>query len=199
MEVVRASGGWGAVVFALIYTAAAVFLLPASPLTLAAGALWGPAVGLAVVLPSSWLASAAAFGVGRFGARGWVAERVRRDRRLQALDQAVAAGGVRIVALLRLSPLVPFNLLNYVLGASRVTFRQYLVGSVVGMLPGTALYVWIGSLAAEAGGAVTGTASTTRLVATGVGVLATAVAAGWVARAARRALDASAPSADPSA
>jgi uncharacterized membrane protein YdjX (TVP38/TMEM64 family) len=78
-----------------------------------------------------------------------VARKISANPKLQALDATVTREGWIIVLLMRLSPVIPFNLLNYALGATRVSLRDYVLASAVGMLPGTAMYVYLGSLAGE--------------------------------------------------
>jgi len=153
---VERSGVWGAIVFVLGYAAATVAFVPGSVLTLAAGAIFGLAKGTVYVLVAATLGSSIAFLVGRYLARGAVERRVRSNPRFAAIDRAVAAEGRRFVFLLRLSPVVPFNVLNYALGLTSVRFGDYLVASL-GMIPGTLLYVYYGKLAGDlatvAGGA----------------------------------------------
>ncbi|MCC7111393.1 MAG: TVP38/TMEM64 family protein [Deltaproteobacteria bacterium] len=150
VEWVRAAGVAGVGVFALAYVLATVLLLPGSMFTLGAGFAWGPMAGLALVSPVSVLAATLSFVLARFAARDWVARKVARDPRFAAIDAAVGDNGFKIVLLLRLSPLLPFNLLNYALGLTRVRLRDYLLGSWLGMLPGTLLYVYLGSLVTSA-------------------------------------------------
>ena len=153
---VERSGVWGPIVFVLGYAAATVAFVPGSVLTLAAGAIFGLAKGTVYVLVAATLGSSAAFLVARYIARGAVEQRVRSNPRFAAIDRAVAAEGRRFVFLLRLSPVVPFNVLNYALGLTSVRFGDYLVASL-GMIPGTLLYVYYGKLAGDlatvAGGA----------------------------------------------
>ena len=153
---VERSGVWGPIVFVLGYAAATVAFVPGSVLTLAAGAIFGLAKGTVYVLVAATLGSSAAFLVARYIARGAVERRVRSNPRFAAIDRAVAAEGRRFVFLLRLSPVVPFNVLNYALGLTSVRFGDYLVASL-GMIPGTLLYVYYGKLAGDlatvAGGA----------------------------------------------
>jgi uncharacterized membrane protein YdjX (TVP38/TMEM64 family) len=146
VEWVRGAGGTGAAVYVALYVTAAVLLLPGSVLTLAAGFLYGPLWGTLLVSPASVLAATLAFLLGRTTARGWVARKVEGNARFAAIDRAVGSQGLRIVLLLRLSPVLPFNLLNYALGLTRVRTRDYVLGSFIGMLPGTVLYVYLGSL-----------------------------------------------------
>jgi uncharacterized membrane protein YdjX (TVP38/TMEM64 family) len=147
---VRETGFAGVLLYALVYVAATLLLLPGSILTAGAGFVYGPLWGALLVSPVSVLGATLAFLLGRGVARGWVVRRLRANTRVAAIDEAVAQHGLRLVVLLRLSPLVPFNLLNYALGLTRVRLRDYVIGSALGMLPGTVLYVYLGSTIAEA-------------------------------------------------
>jgi len=199
---VEGLGVWGPVVFILGYAVAAVAFIPGSLLTLAAGAIFGLAKGTVYTLIGATLGASAAFLVARYGARGAIEKRIAGNARFAAIDRAVGREGFKIVALLRLSPIFPFNLLNYSLGLTKVGFLPYLAASIA-MLPGTLLYVYYGkaagSLAALAGGAKTakGTGSWVLL---GVGLAATILVTTYVTRLAGKALrqeigDAPAPAA----
>jgi uncharacterized membrane protein YdjX (TVP38/TMEM64 family) len=183
-------GFWGPVVFIAGYAAAVVAFVPASLLTLVAGAIFGVAKGTAVVFVAAVLGSSAAFLISRYLARSAIEQRIAGDARFAAIDRAVGAEGRKIVLLLRLSPAFPFNLLNYGLGLTRVRFQDYLAASV-GMLPGTLLYVYLGKVAGDvaalAGGVrpAGGNAGTVLLV---VGLVATAIVTVLITRIARRAL-----------
>src|SRR5260370_5009266 len=135
---------WGPVVFAAAY-ALACLVIPGSIITLAAGSLFGVVVGTAVVSLASVTGASFAFWLGRTLARGLVEKRLAGNRRFRALDQAVAAGGFKIVMLTRLLPLFPFTLLNYAFGLPKVRFRDYVLASWIGMPPGTVRYVYLGS------------------------------------------------------
>ncbi len=184
-------GPWGPAAFILAYAAACVLFLPGFVLTLGAGALWGPVKGFAVVSAASTLGAGAAFLVGRYLARGWVARRAAADPRWAALDAAVGREGWRMVLLTRLSPVFPFNLLNYGFGVTAVPFGEYLWASWVGMMPGTVLYVWLGSLAGDLTRASAGRGERTpaEWAFYGLGLLAAAIVAWRVARLARAALE----------
>jgi uncharacterized membrane protein YdjX (TVP38/TMEM64 family) len=143
---VRGTGAQGIAIYAGAYVLAALVLLPGSALTLLAGFVWGPIWGTLLVSPVSVLAASLAFLLGRTAFRRRVERRIAGDRRFSAIDRAVAEHGFRIVLLLRLSPIVPYNLINYALGMTRVRFVDYLAASFLGMLPGTLLYVYLGSL-----------------------------------------------------
>ena len=136
-------------VFMIVYVIATVLLLPGSLLTLGAGFLFGLPVGFAMVSVSSVTGAALAFLVGRFFAREWVEGKLTGMPRFAALDRAVGDKGALIVLLTRLSPLFPFNLLNYALGITRVRFPHYVLASWIGMIPGTILYVYFGSVAQD--------------------------------------------------
>ena len=142
----RDAGVAGALVYGAAYVLSTVLVLPASVLTLGAGFAWGPLVGVALVSPISVLAATAAFVLGRTLLRSRVERRILGDPRFAAIDRAIGDQGLKLVLLLRLSPIVPFNFLNYALALTRVRFRDYLLGSALGMFPATVLYVYLGSL-----------------------------------------------------
>ncbi|HEY3567899.1 MAG TPA: TVP38/TMEM64 family protein [Thermoanaerobaculia bacterium] len=187
---VEGLGVWGPVVFILGYAVAAVAFIPGSLLTLAAGAIFGLVKGTVYTLIGATLGASAAFLVARYVARGAIERKIAGNARFAAIDRAVGREGFKIVALLRLSPIFPFNLLNYSLGLTKVGFWPYAAASIA-MLPGTLLYVYYGkaagSLAALAGGAKTskGTGSWVLL---GVGLVATIVVTTYVTRLAGKAL-----------
>lgn len=186
----RDAGVVGVLLFSMVYIVAALLLLPASLLTLGAGFAYGPWWGLVLVSPVSVLAATAAFLLGRTAARGWVDKRIANNPRFSAIDGAVGENGFKMVFLLRLSPVVPFNLLNFALGVTRVRLRDYVLASFVGMLPGTIMYVYLGSLVSNTAHLLEGTqaTSTTQSVLFYGGLVATVVVAVLVARAAKRAL-----------
>ena len=142
----RDAGLVGALVYGVGYVVSTVLVLPGSALTLGAGFAWGPVWGVALVSPVSVLASTAAFVLGRTLLRSFAERKVGADARLLALDRAIGERGLEIVILLRLSPVLPFNLLNYGLSLTRVRLRDYVLGSAIGMFPATVLYVYLGSL-----------------------------------------------------
>ena len=191
-ERARNTGATGAAVFFAADVISTVAVLPGSILTLAAGFAFGPVWGLAIASPASVAGATCAFLLGRTLLRDWAAARVGESRRLRAIDAAVAREGFRIVLLLRLSPLFPFNLLNYALSLSRVRVGTYVLASFLGMLPGTALYVYLGSLAPAAAelASAGGGGGATRTVLYIAGLVATVAAAVIGTRAAQRALQA---------
>ena len=183
-------GAWGPAAFIAGYAAATVAFAPGSVLTLAAGALFGLARGVLYVLVAATLGASASFLVARYLARGAIERRLAGNRRFAAIDAAIAGQGLKIVFLLRLSPVFPFNLLNYGLGLTRVRFLHYVLASA-GMIPGTILYVYYGKLAGDvarlAGGAGSGKGAGYWAV-LGLGLVATIAVTTVVTRVARRAL-----------
>ncbi len=186
---VEGLGPLGPVAFILGYAAATVAFLPGSILTLAAGALFGVLRGTIYAFVGATLGASAAFLIARYAARGAVERRLGGSARFSAIDRAVGREGFKIVALLRLSPVVPFSALNYALGLTRVPFLKYLAACAA-MLPGTLLYVYYGAAAgslasALAGGVRKGTGG---WVLFGIGLAATVAVTAFVTRLAGRAL-----------
>jgi uncharacterized membrane protein YdjX (TVP38/TMEM64 family) len=183
-------GVWGPIVFIAGYALACVAFVPASLLTLAAGALFGLVKGTVYVLAGATLGATAAFFIARYFARDWVAARVQKDPRFAAIDAAIAGQGRKVVFLLRLSPVIPFNVLNYALGLTQVRAVDYVVASA-GMIPGTVLYVYSGKLAGIVAGATNASVAPRGpafYVVLGLGLAATAAVTVLVTRLAKRAL-----------
>jgi uncharacterized membrane protein YdjX (TVP38/TMEM64 family) len=139
-------GPWGPVIFVSVYVVATVLFVPGSVLTLGAGAVFGVALGSVCVSISATLGATAAFLVGRYLARDAIARKIERNEKFAAIDRAVADEGWKIVFLTRLSPVFPFTLLNYAFGLTRVRLSHYVLASWIGMMPGTVMYVYLGSL-----------------------------------------------------
>ena len=190
VEWVPTLGAWGPLVFILGYAAATVLFVPGSLLTLTAGAIFGLARGTLYTLVGATLGACAAFLLARYVARGAIERRIADSARFAAIDRAVEKEGFKVVALLRLSPVFPFNLLNYALGLTRVRFLHYLLASAA-MLPGTLLYVYygkvLGSVAAIFGGAKVDKGAEYWIV-LGVGLAATVIVTTFVTHLAGRAL-----------
>ena len=136
-----------AALFVVIYVIAAVVLAPCAILTLAAGFLFGLPLGVAFTSVGSVLGAAAAFFVGRFAAYDWVAQRIGTRPRFRALVAATHTDGFVLVLLARLSPVIPYILLNYAFSVTAVRFRDYMLATWIGMLPAIVLYVYAGTLA----------------------------------------------------
>lgn len=179
-------GPWGPVLFIAIYVAATVLFIPGSVLTLGAGAVFGVAWGSLYVSVASTLGATGAFLIGRYFARDAIGREMAGHARFAAIDRAVAQEGWKIVGLTRLSPAFPFTLLNYAFGLTQVLLSDFVLASWIGMMPGTVMYVYLGSLAQAASGERTRTAGEWALY--GVGLLATVVVTVFVTRLARRAL-----------
>lgn len=199
---IRGAGWVGILTFVVTYVTACVLFLPASILTLGAGFAYGLGVGVPAVWVAASLGATVSFLVGRTVARAWVARRIAGNARFSAIDRAVGHQGLKIVLLTRLSPVFPFSLLNYAYGLTRVTLRDYVVGSVVGMLPGTVMYVYLGSLITSLTQLASGRASggMAQQVFYFAGLAATVAVTLVVTRVARRALaeaTAAAPAASP--
>lgn len=176
--------------FVAAYILACVLLLPGLILTLAAGAIFGFFQGIAVASLASVAGATAAFLIGRTSARDWVRQKAESLPRFRALDRAIARRGFLIVMLTRLSPLFPFNLLNYAYGLTAVPVRDYVLASWLGMLPGTVLYVYLGSATSSLTQIATGEVQSGRggRVLFFVGLIATAAGAMLIARTASRSL-----------
>jgi pyruvate/2-oxoglutarate dehydrogenase complex dihydrolipoamide dehydrogenase (E3) component/uncharacterized membrane protein YdjX (TVP38/TMEM64 family) len=144
-------GLWGLVILGGAYLPSALIAFPpAFLLTIAAGAFYDIVPATIAISLGSTLAATCAFLLGRTLARGWVEANVAKRPLFKALDTAVAEGGFKIVLLTRLSPLLPFTILNYAYGLTKVKLRDYVLASWIGMLPGTLLYVYIGSTVGSA-------------------------------------------------
>jgi len=187
VERVEGLGWWGPVILIGIYIVACVLFLPGSVITLGAGAAFGVVEGSLTVSAGATLGAAAAFLVGRHLARDMIARKVEGNERFAAVDTAVGREGFKIVLLTRLSPVFPFNILNYAYGLTSVSFKDYFLGSWLGMIPGTIMYVYLGHAAKEAVGG--GEKTTAEQALFWVGLLATIVVTVFVTRIARQALD----------
>jgi len=143
---------WGLVApvaFMLLYAVSVVALVPASVLTMAGGAVFGLVRGVVFSFGGALLGSTVAFLLGRYVARRVVERKLATMPRFAAIDRAVSAQGRRIVFLLRLSPIVPFNFLNYALGVTRISIKDFAIASA-GMLPGAVMYAYAGKVTGEA-------------------------------------------------
>ncbi|MBI4397376.1 MAG: TVP38/TMEM64 family protein [Elusimicrobia bacterium] len=190
LDWIASLGPWGYAAFIFVYILACVLFVPGSVLTLGAGVLFGVGKGSLCVSAGATLGATAAFLVGRYVARGWVSKKIEGNASFKVIDEAVAREGWKIVGLTRLSPVFPFNLLNYAFGVTRVSLKDYFFASWIGMLPGTVMYVYIGSLAGDlanlgAGGRTRSPAEWALYV---VGLLATVAVTVYVTRIAKKAL-----------
>lgn len=190
LDYIRSLGVWGPAILALAYVVATVAMTPGVILTLGAGFLFGLVVGTVTVSVGSVLGATAAMLVGRYFVRGFVDAQADRFPRFAAVDQAVEREGFKIVLLTRLSPLFPFNALNYLYGATRVRVRDYVLASWIGMLPATVMYVYLGAAAKNLTQALNSDSQggLWQNVLLGVGLVVTIVVTVYVSRLANRAI-----------
>ncbi len=182
----------GIFIFIAVYAAATVLLAPGAILTIGAGFAFGLWKGFLAVSAGATLGAALAFLVARFIARDKIEAMARRNTKFQRIDNAIGQQGAKLIFLLRLSPVIPFNLSNYFYGLTRVRFWPYVLASWIGMMPGTFLYVYIGT----AGKAAVSAAAGGEAVKQGwqywtfisVGLAATIVVTIWVSKIARDAV-----------
>ena len=181
-------GPFGVVVFALIYAAATVLFIPGSLLTIAAGLIFGVALGTLAAWSGAVLGSSLAFLIGRYFARAKIEAKTKGNAKFEAIDEAIGKQGWKMIGLLRLSPLIPFNVSNYFYGITKVGFWPYVAASAVGMLPGTLLYVYLGAAGKAGLGGGEKQSSPLQYVFFGVGLVATIGVTIWVSRIAKDAL-----------
>lgn len=187
---VKGAGATGGALYALVYVAGTALFFPGLPLTLGAGFIYGALIGTLVVSPASVAGASAAFLIARYLARDWVARRLKKYPQAAAIDRAIARNGFKVVVLLRLQPVIPFNMLNYVLGLTDIRLRDYVLASWIGMLPATILYVYLGSVMGDVTDLLRGrpeSGMAGRVLLWG-GLVAIVVLVWWLGRVARRAL-----------
>ncbi|MEQ9483807.1 TVP38/TMEM64 family protein [Coleofasciculus sp. F4-SAH-05] len=143
---VESLGVLAPIVYIIIYNLATVLFIPGSLLTLKGGCLFGLVWGSIYVTIAAMFGAICAFLIGRYLSRDWVCKQIEHHAKFKAINQAVKREGWKIVLLTRLSPIFPFNLLNYLFGVTQVSIKDYVLGSI-GMIPATVVYVYIGSLA----------------------------------------------------
>lgn len=180
-------GALGFFVFVAGYVLATVCFVPGWILTVGAGYVFGLFMGTAAVSLGSTIGAALAFLIARFLAREKVEAMARRNAKFRAIDRAIGERGAKLIFLLRLSPLIPFNLSNYFYGITAVKFWPYVLASWLGMLPATVLYVYLGAVGKA--GLQTGHARTPlEWALLGAGLVATIVVTIWITCIARSAL-----------
>jgi len=185
-------GAAGIFIFIVVYALATVLMAPGSILTIGSGFAFGLWKGFLTVSAGATLGASLAFLVARFIAREKIEAIAQRNEKFRNLDRAIGEQGAKLIFLLRLSPVIPFNLSNYFYGLTAVRFWPYVLASWIGMMPGTFLYVYIGTagkaaVAAAAGGETVkhGWQYWTFL---GMGLAATVIVTIWVTKIARDAL-----------
>ena len=185
---VRDLGLAGAFIFIGVYALAALLFLPGALFTIGAGLVYGIAGGTAVAIVGATLGAGLAFLAGRYLFRDRIKKIAGKNKRFEAIDDAVGVQGWKIVGLLRLSPLIPFNVSNYLYGITAIDFWPYLLASFVGMFPGTLLYAYLGAIGqAGLSGGKKGHSSL-EWTFLGLGLLATIVVTVFVSRVAKTAL-----------
>ena len=191
LQWIESLGPQGAIAFILIYIIATVAFLPGAILTVGSGVIFGVVLGSIYVFIGATLGATAAFLVGRYLARGWISKKIESNDNFKAIDEAVGKEGFKIVLLTRLSPVFPFNLLNYAFGVTGVSLRDYFFGCI-GIIPGSIMYVYIGSLAgslAMIGAENQPTNLSVKWAIRIVGLIATVAVTIYVTRIARKALE----------
>jgi uncharacterized membrane protein YdjX (TVP38/TMEM64 family) len=149
VESVRDMGPLGIVYFGIFYMLAELLAIPATPLTMSAGYLFGMTHGVGVVLVAATLAASISFFVGKTFLRNWVESILQEQPKFAKLDKAVGEQGFKLLLLVRLSPIFPFALSNYVYGASSIDFASYFWATLLGFAPGTVAYVYTGMVGKE--------------------------------------------------
>lgn len=142
-------GDWGPIVFAICYAVGVVTLVPSAPMTLIAGIAFG-VKAFPLVMIAAMIGALMAYGVAHFLIRERLMRYFERGSKIHDIDKAIASEGWKIVALLRLSPLVPFNVQNYLIGATRIRFWPYVISTFLGIIPGTIVFVYIGAVFGKA-------------------------------------------------
>lgn len=175
-------GAWGWVIFAGVYVLGTVLLLPVSVLTVVAGLAFGLALGFGLVVVSATVGATLAFLLARHAAHQRVEAMMQKRPKFKAIKDAVSEDGWKVVGLLRLSPVVPFNLQNYFYGITDIKLVPYVAATFVGIMPGTLLYVYLGAAGKAASG---DDGSPLKWVFFAVGLVATLVVAVFVTRKAK--------------
>jgi uncharacterized membrane protein YdjX (TVP38/TMEM64 family) len=182
-------GAPGAALMVALFVPATLLLVPPGALAIASGYIFGFPLGSAIATAGKTLGGTAAFLIARTLARDWVRRKMRGHPRLEAVDRAVGSNAFKVVALSRLSPVVPFGVINYTFGASDIRFGRYLAATFLGGIPLTLIDAYIGSAAHGLADLLTGGGHETARVATFAAGIAASVALVWIVhRAARRAL-----------
>ncbi len=184
---IQGQGILGAFIFSILYAVFVVGLLPGAILTLAAGFLYGLWGGVAVVLPGAIVGAGISYHLSKRWGRSRVESKMENFPKFMAYSRAVSERGFFVGTLLRLSPVIPFGLLNYFLGVTKISPRDYWLSTSVGIIPGTFLYVYLGSTAAELS-KVSETGGSEKMIISVVGLVVTLITVVLVTRSANRIL-----------
>ncbi len=185
IQYIESIGIIGKFLFVLIYILACVLLIPGSPLTIGGGATFGFWNGLLLVSIGSILGAVAAFLISRYLARDFIERKLNRNHKFSTMDSAITKEGWKIVFWARLSPIIPFFLLNYALGLTKIRLHTYIISSWAGMIPGTVLYTYVGSLGKSI---LTAGSSPVDWIILGIGLIATVCVTLIISRIARKSL-----------
>lgn len=185
IQYIESLGIIGMSLFVLVYILACILLIPGSPLTVGAGAVFGFWKGLILVSIGSTLGAAAAFLISRYLTREFIERKLNKSHKFSAMDMAITREGWKIIFLARLSPIIPFFLLNYALGLTKIRLHTYIISSWAGMIPGTVLYTYIGSLGKTI---LTAKRSPIDWVYLGIGLIATVSVTVLISRIAKKSL-----------
>lgn len=191
---IESFGTFEPIVFILIYNVATIMFVPGVLLTMSGGVLFGIGWGSIYVIIAATLGATGAFLIGRYLCRELFCRMIEGYPKFQAIDTAVAKDGFKIVLLTRLSPILPFNLLNYAFGVTQVSLKDYMLGSL-GIIPGSVMYVYLGALVGDVAMLgksdvlVSSEAQIAQWVIRGVGLIATLAMTIYLARLAKQALD----------
>jgi uncharacterized membrane protein YdjX (TVP38/TMEM64 family) len=189
LDKIRGMGALAPVLFVMLYIVGAILFVPGSILTIGAGVVFGLLRGAILVSIGATIGAIAAFLIGRYFARDWVRGQLEGNPKFAAIDRAVGREGWKIVLLTRLSPVFPFNLLNYGFGLTAVTLRDYALATWIGITPGTVLYVYIGSIGGNLATAGQSHRTPAQWALNIVGLAATVGVAVYASRLASRALN----------
>ncbi|CAJ2655380.1 unnamed protein product [Trifolium pratense] len=184
-------GSAGYALFVAVYAGLEILAIPAVPLTMSAGLLFGSLTGTIIVSISGTVAASVAFLIARYFARERILKLVEGNKKFLAIDKAIGENGFKVVTLLRLSPLLPFSLGNYLYGLTSVKFLPYVLGSWLGMLPGTWAYVSAGAFGRaiiQEESELGALGGNSQLLTLGLGLLVTALAATYVTKLAQDAI-----------
>ncbi len=184
-------GSFQVMIFILIYSCATVLMVPGSILTLGAGIIFGIWWGSIYVFIAASCGAILAFLIGRYLFRDWVFQLIENNPKFAAIDSAVAQSGLKIVFLTRLSPIFPFTFLNYAFGVTQVSLTDYIIG-LIGMIPGTIMYVYFGYLAGNIATLGIGnqpTPQTLTWIKLGFGLITTVIVTIYLTKIAKKALD----------
>lgn len=179
---VRNVGPIGYVLYALVYVACCIFVIPALALTLGSGAIFGFVAGAVVNVIAATLGATAAFLLARTVLRHRVERMTAGNAKFQALDRAITREGTKIMWLVRLSGFPPFTWVNYAFGLTGIRLTPFVVTTFFGIIPGTLAFTWAGAAGAAA---LTGSGNRIALIVTAVGAVVVSI---FIARVATRAI-----------